>query len=315
MKNLLKLSVLAILIASCGLPIQGPKKTVLPSFKFELDTSAMTPELFGGASPVGSVTMDFINVQGQAMMSFCTGFLISPTLVLTNQHCIYDDVADQLSSASNLSVYFRNPGDAKTTELKIKYIVDYDRVEAASREERQFMLDWALLEIDGRADRFGAVSLIEELPALEKVTTNLPLTIARINPPEEGGRVAVFDPVSAELNTGVHFTQEAKSNASEDIRRECKTNKSYFSAEYKACNELTVTDGQIYEKLKTQKSEALVDTAIRHGNSGSPVVLDGKVLGIAHSGLFSLTDVEEKGDTEAGLMQFLFPISDRLSRN
>jgi len=240
----------------------------------------------------------------------CTAFIISAQRVLTNHHCIHDKDANRLAQADELALFLKNPGDGHEKTVRIDNIIDFEDVDDPNVYKSR---DWALLKPSEDLSQFSKLDSIYTLPSLAEVKAGMKFTVARFNPPSNnpGDKTATLAPVSASLEASSYFTASAKSAALILMKDDCRKRQQRGTDELKVCENLTITDEEIYAELQAADSLYLDATEIRHGNSGSPVLLDGNVIGLIHSGVFSPANKEA---APRGIMQVMHQTKERMSK-
>ena len=240
-------------------------------------SSAM--QLTGEKNPIGS-----LQVGSGSSIFFCTTFLASDGMFFTNAHCV-DSIVNKTSPLSDARILMQNP-DGSSDLISIAEIAHYTLGQKYGESEID-KVDWAALRVDDSAylmEKYGSLSFHNSLPSIEQMQANLAVQAAVVNPPGS--------------MRGTLLLKEKKGTAD-------------TATVYKAIIEIlekseTKTNNQeetVRNIFKIYPFVDIVDINIINGNSGSPVLFEGKVIGIVSHG---------NADNTLGLMQWIFNINTSL---
>lgn len=242
----------------------------------DLDVSEVSGR-FGGKNPVGAL---YITTDKKLVFesgNFCTAFVTELGLV-SNAHCIHQD--GKRVEPDDLKLLLKNPNDGKTSQYEVSRILDY---------RYQDEEDWVLLESEDFGEifqRFGAVDFHREVPSIEKLKEDLNVEVIRVNPPEAGSsNTAKLSITTAKAMTGLDYLKCTIPKPGQELTYDKEKIQS-----------------EVTQYFSSQKSALVSNAEIRPGNSGSPVFLGDKVIGI----IYKYSGTGEPGrDAQYGHMQWV----------
>ena len=304
-----------LVLSSCSLvKLKIPKSNSAPIKPFGeiiMDVSEGR-YFFSEGNPIAALRLKIDEVQKN--MSVCTAFLIAPRKVLTNFHCVYNVSEKRLASPEEITLFLKSPTDTEQTKSDVVAILDYNF--KTDEKTNSPIMDWALLETKMDLSYFRPLSLSQSFPNLDELRSDLKITISRLNftrlTSSTQDCLATLAPVEGSLYTSPYFTAETLSSLTQKSQELCKNeldrNSSNYENKISECNKLVFTEKHMHKLLEQKEQFIIKDTKIRKGNSGSPVIYNGQVIGIIHSALFKKDDPEPNQDTTVGIMQLFYKI-------
>lgn len=291
-EQLILILLMSAALASCGSQEDVPVEALsfeIPSF----DVSAAVGR-FGGKNPVGLfwVSNRTLRARKKTHLS-CTSFLVQNGYILSNRHCLIDLWGSGRAwPLEDIRIFFKNPGDQEARPVRIRRIVaerfmvpsvTYQSKKTPEDNERlaESFEDWAVLEPYQREEisaRYGLLKLERTSPDSLAPADRLAVEILRVNPPTADDQRYVLEFVPGLVKRRHIYA------GTEDFR----------------------------QVLKFIKVVSVEETLIRQGNSGSPVLVAGKALGMI--GLAANKEdwrwpTRLNEDVNAGLVQW-FPGAD-----
>ncbi len=129
------------LLSACGCAKRDRERTT-----FTMATESL-PEKYGGKNPIALLMMEGIKARG-----FCTASIVDRQYVVTAGHCIIHE--SETLAATQLRIFFQNPGDKEPQEFSIASIVQ-------AEFRKKGGADWAVLSISNHqemVERYGSLS-------------------------------------------------------------------------------------------------------------------------------------------------------------
>lgn len=136
-----------IFLFSCGQKKSNTAKRETPIVKSEIEEILAKQEIEcapinGGSCPSGMSRLLIVNPEDPDRSSACSGFMVSPTRLVTNHHCISSQTVCQ---NTYIAIYAGNSYEQARCKKVIKSEQDVDNPNDPDRQ-----LDYAVIEIDRR---------------------------------------------------------------------------------------------------------------------------------------------------------------------
>ena len=206
--------------------------------------------------------------------TICTASFIGFNKLLINGHCVWGksgNPADESARANDLWIEWKRDSESKVVQIPIKEILiqKFARTADPSNPNENIsvsLIDYAILSFE--TDLVLPTLPVSNLDFLSGVSENSlqPVSIPVFQSPgfkDVEGDVGRFD-----LKRG-HISFK---NLSAEAKRWKDPN---------SCNDSL---DSLIRKGDCVKSSHIPDQNVRIGNSGSPVIIDGKIIGVVHSG-------------------------------